>query len=120
LVRGAGGGERGMLGDVQQKLKYKAVMKCMGGRSAQAIRIYTAQMLRLGGGTARALLVRCAIVLVTGVVRGTLTFFKAEDGIRDWSVTGVQTCALPISVSLPAGEHDAGHGEALGNLVQED
>src|SRR5438046_8023767 len=26
-------------------------------------------------------------------------FFQAEDGIRDWSVTGVQTCALPISVS---------------------
>src|SRR5438093_13765612 len=25
-------------------------------------------------------------------------FFQAEDGIRDWSVTGVQTCALPISV----------------------
>src|SRR5438046_7630672 len=29
-------------------------------------------------------------------------FFQAEDGIRDWSVTGVQTCALPISES--AGE----------------
>src|SRR5258706_10828896 len=26
-------------------------------------------------------------------------FFQAEDGIRDWSVTGVQTCALPILVS---------------------
>src|SRR5258706_9627496 len=26
-------------------------------------------------------------------------FFQAEDGIRDWSVTGVQTCALPISVA---------------------
>src|ERR1019366_8962130 len=26
----------------------------------------------------------------------TLFFFQAEDGIRDWSVTGVQTCALPI------------------------
>src|SRR5262249_57211098 len=26
-------------------------------------------------------------------------FFQAEDGIRDWSVTGVQTCALPICVS---------------------
>src|SRR5438093_1681586 len=26
-------------------------------------------------------------------------FFQAEDGIRDWSVTGVQTCALPIFVS---------------------
>src|SRR3989339_555061 len=25
-----------------------------------------------------------------------LGFFQAEDGIRDWSVTGVQTCALPI------------------------
>src|SRR5260370_21638184 len=26
-----------------------------------------------------------------------LFFFQAEDGIRDSSVTGVQTCALPIS-----------------------
>src|SRR5437870_10998745 len=25
-------------------------------------------------------------------------FFQAEDGIRDGHVTGVQTCALPISV----------------------
>ena len=28
-------------------------------------------------------------------------FFQAEDGIRDWSVTGVQTCALPICDALP-------------------
>src|SRR5207245_5305697 len=28
-------------------------------------------------------------------------FFQAEDGIRDATVTGVQTCALPISTSLP-------------------
>src|SRR5438046_1615071 len=27
-------------------------------------------------------------------------FFQAEDGIRDWSVTGVQTCALPISTAV--------------------
>ena len=27
---------------------------------------------------------------------GFCFFFQAEDGIRDWSVTGVQTCALPI------------------------
>src|SRR5205807_3589521 len=26
-------------------------------------------------------------------------FFQAEDGIRDYKVTGVQTCALPISSS---------------------
>src|SRR2546429_5981157 len=27
-------------------------------------------------------------------------FFQAEDGIRDVAVTGVQTCALPISILL--------------------
>src|SRR5438046_5084644 len=33
-------------------------------------------------------------------------FFQAEDGIRDWSVTGVQTCALPILKNpLDAGFH---------------
>src|SRR5699024_11568502 len=28
-------------------------------------------------------------------------FFQAEDGIRDRNVTGVQTCALPISLDWP-------------------
>ena len=28
---------------------------------------------------------------------GDVFFFQAEDGIRDRLVTGVQTCALPIS-----------------------
>src|SRR5438876_1999804 len=44
-------------------------------------------------------------------------FFQAEDGIRDGRVTGVQTCALPISLDLGAIEveivpvpgHSAGH-----------
>src|SRR5690606_41091879 len=27
-------------------------------------------------------------------------FFQAEDGIRDFHVTGVQTCALPISGAI--------------------
>src|SRR6266566_6044964 len=32
-------------------------------------------------------------------------FFQAEDGIRDYKVTGVQTCALPISLhGVPAPE----------------
>src|SRR5688500_4726186 len=31
-------------------------------------------------------------------------FFQAEDGIRDYKVTGVQTCALPI---LPPGDCEA-------------
>src|SRR5256886_4909381 len=37
-------------------------------------------------------------------------FFQAEDGIRDLTVTGVQTCALPISVEqrllAPGRNHD--------------
>src|SRR5256885_10906537 len=28
----------------------------------------------------------------------SLFFFQAEDGIRDYKVTGVQTCALPILI----------------------
>src|SRR2546430_12844049 len=30
-------------------------------------------------------------------IRVSFFFFQAEDGIRDLTVTGVQTCALPIS-----------------------
>src|SRR5437764_3051496 len=50
-------------------------------------------------------------------------FFQAEDGIRDTSVTGVQTCALPISIVAvwrdhpgeyrvrpPPGERGRNHG----------
>src|SRR5437868_13245402 len=33
------------------------------------------------------------------VIALDLFFFQAEDGIRDRNVTGVQTCALPISDS---------------------
>src|SRR5260221_7562711 len=33
-------------------------------------------------------------------------FFQAEDGIRDHCVTGVQTCALPISNFTPAAFYD--------------
>src|SRR5256885_8508402 len=31
-----------------------------------------------------------------GVTSRIFFFFQAEDGIRDYKVTGVQTCALPI------------------------
>ena len=38
------------------------------------------------------------VVVVFVVVVVVVFFFQAEDGIRDTSVTGVQTCALPISI----------------------
>ena len=31
-------------------------------------------------------------------------FFQAEDGIRDYDVTGVQTCALPICIGIAEDE----------------
>src|SRR2546430_13232153 len=35
---------------------------------------------------------------IEGDVLSSVFFFQAEDGIRDLTVTGVQTCALPISL----------------------
>src|SRR6266700_2955358 len=37
--------------------------------------------------------------MLAGVAVLFVFFFQAEDGIRDFHVTGVQTCALPILVS---------------------
>src|SRR5947208_10268182 len=37
--------------------------------------------------------------LTTNMLINFFFFFQAEDGIRDDLVTGVQTCALPISTS---------------------
>src|SRR3989337_4107070 len=34
----------------------------------------------------------------SSVVRNFVRLYQAEDGIRDATVTGVQTCALPISM----------------------
>src|SRR5690625_6363924 len=50
-------------------------------------------------------MVLCVLVYYSQHPLRTLTsfFFQAEEGIRDGHVTGVQTCALPISrvFSLP-------------------
>src|SRR5256885_11004962 len=52
-------------------------------------------------------------------VDGLFFFFQAEDGIRDYKVTGVQTCALPIStehqpalLAAAARTNDAAEGSA--------
>src|SRR5438270_9708167 len=46
-----------------------------------------------------------------------ILFFQAEDGIRDLTVTGVQTCALPISrdrTRVLVGGAGGGRGESGG------
>src|SRR5207249_6316033 len=45
-------------------------------------------------------------------------FFQAEDGIRDRNVTGVQTCALPIS-SVTSEERDEHGGRVAAERVGE-
>src|SRR5256885_6709306 len=42
----------------------------------------------------------CLEAQVAVVVVLFVFFFQAEDGIRDYKVTGVQTCALPIFADL--------------------
>src|SRR5207253_6520063 len=41
-------------------------------------------------------------------------FFQAEDGIRDGHVTGVQTCALPISGGVPVTGYEIRMGSVGG------
>src|SRR5215211_5293317 len=47
--------------------------------------------------------------------RTSFFFFQAEDGIRDHCVTGVQTCAVPISRRIWQISHDAA-GELIALL----
>ena len=47
---------------------------------------------------------------------GGIFFFQAEDGIRDYDVTGVQTCALPIlTAAAPNGFLTPGTTVTLGH-----
>src|SRR5690606_40858703 len=50
-------------------------------------------------------------------------FFQAEDGIRDFHVTGVQTCALPIFEILRCWQHrgkSPHHPTAPGRTASDD
>src|SRR5437868_11602183 len=53
--------------------------------------------------------VRTLLEVAVGIFVKCFFFFQAEDGIRDRNVTGVQTCALPISACRCEckGEEDA-------------
>src|SRR2546425_5446686 len=56
--------------------------------------------------------VRLTYSMIRGRLALRIFFFQAEDGIRDKLVTGVQTCALPISEG-PEVEEDELAAEVL-------
>src|SRR5205823_8962043 len=45
-------------------------------------------------------------------------FFQAEDGIRDKLVTGVQTCALPISDYIVPSRRGVAKNDVIGPLLE--
>src|SRR5438034_5824069 len=55
-----------------------------------------------------------------GTSRSTVLFFffQAEDGIRDHCVTGVQTCALPISPRFVLRDRDAIYGRDFAAMTR--
>src|SRR6266404_5562905 len=72
---------------------------------------------RATSSTAKSITVDVALSDVEffiNVVSFTIFFFQAEDGIRDKLVTGVQTCALPISLPTTGPRVICGPGENAG------
>src|ERR1017187_3629522 len=104
LVIGAMGVASAMHGHLQQKLDSIAVMKCMGARSAQVIRIYTAQtlMLGLGGGV-------IGVAFGVGVAAafpGLIARYFSMDVAVHWSpwpaVQGIAVaCLVTLLFTLP-------------------
>src|SRR5256885_3706066 len=59
----------------------------------------------------------CSLFLIDWMLMISIFFFfQAEDGIRDYKVTGVQTCALPICPPRPRPLRDAEIAECRGGF----
>jgi putative ABC transport system permease protein len=104
LVIGAMGVATAMHGHLQQKLDSIAVMKCLGARSAQVIRIYTTQTLILGlaGGVLGAVLG----VAVSSAFPGLIAKYFTIDATASWdpwpAVQGVAiACIVTLLFTLP-------------------
>ena len=99
LVIGAMGVASAMHGHLQQKLDSIAVMKCLGARSAQVIRIYTVQTLMLGlaGGALGAVLGIAVAAAFPGMIARYFTIAVASS----WDpLPGVQGIGIACLVTL--------------------
>src|SRR5689334_15455136 len=86
----------GVLAKVMPLLAFFLVVSALDSVGLPALNGFVGEFLILAGSY-RAL-GWPAVAAAFGVVLAAvyLFFFQAEDGIRDGTVTGVQTCALPI------------------------
>jgi putative ABC transport system permease protein len=99
LVIGAMGVASAMHGHLQQKLDSIAVMKCLGARSDQVIRIYTSQTLMLGlaGGVLGAVLG----VAVAAAFPGMIARYFTIEVARSWNAwPALQGIAVACLVTL--------------------
>src|SRR4051795_9144433 len=72
------------------------------GDFAMALGIEGLHVLVTAGANGMGLEIASTLVREGARVHVTVFFCQAEDGIRDESVTGVQTCALPICDQIDA------------------
>ncbi len=104
LVIGAMGVASAMHGHLQQKLDSIAVMKCIGARSAQIIRIYVAQTLMLG--LAGGLIGAAFGVLVSAAFPGLIAKYFQMDIAAYWdpwpALQGIAiACLVTLLFTLP-------------------
>jgi putative ABC transport system permease protein len=104
LAIGAMGVASAMRGHLQQKLDSIAILKCIGARSGQVIRIYVSETLLLGlaGGTLGALFG----IGVAAAFPGMIARYFAIDVARSWdpwpAVQGIGiACLITLLFTLP-------------------
>jgi putative ABC transport system permease protein len=104
LVIGAMGVGSAMHSHLQQRLDSIAVMKCVGGRSAQVIRIYTVQTLLLGlGGGLLGVVLGTAVSAVFPSLLAQYFTIQATAVIDVWpAVQGIAVaCLVTLLFTLP-------------------
>ena len=104
LVIGAMGVGSAMHGHLQQRLDSIAVIKCVGGRSGQVIRIYTAQTLLLGlGGGLLGVVLGTAVSAAFPTLLARYFTIQATAVIDAWpALQGVGiACLVTLLFTLP-------------------
>ncbi len=104
LVIGAMGVASAMHGHLQQRLDSIAVMKCVGARSGQVIRIYTAQTLLLGlGGGLLGVLLGSAVSAVFPAMLARYFSIEPVPGLDLWpALEGIAiACLITLLFTLP-------------------